>query len=121
MTKDIMFFDKTCNVYTIGYTKVWWSSKRAKTSLYSWIECNFEVKKRDIQNTELWKNDDILEYEVIVPIKYNSIRNNQNVELIDDTLWTIWTFIVSDIQSFKSLSGWVDCIMFIAKELQWQL
>ena len=115
-----MFFDKTCNVYSIAYTKVGWSSKRAKTAVYTWIECNFEVKKKGITEQETGKNVNILKYRVVLPITYNLVRNNYNIEVIDDTLWNMWEFIISDIQSFKSYTG-IDCITFIATEIQWQL
>lgn len=115
-----MYFDKTCNITTTTYTKVWWSSKRVDTTLYSWIECNFEVAKKGIEETETSKNKNALKYQVIVPIQYDLIRNNYNIELIDDTLWSVGMFVISDIQSFKSYTG-IDCIMFIATEIQWQL
>ena len=115
-----MFFDKTCNISSISYTKVGWSSKRVKTNVYTWIECNFEIAKRGIRETEIANNVNTLKYTIVLPIKYNLIRNNYNIEVIDDTLWSIGEFIISDIQSFKSFTG-IDCITFTATEIQWQL
>lgn len=115
-----MFYDKTCNISTISYTKVGWSSKRTETALYTWIECNFEVSRKGIKETDTSKNNNILKYEVTVPIQYNLIKNNYNIELIDNNLWSLWDFIISDIQSFSGLS-WIDCINFIASKTEWQL
>jgi len=116
-----MFFDKTCNIYSIAYTKVGWSSKRTKTTVYTWIECNFEVAKKGYTDQETANNVNALKYTIILPITYSLIRNNYNIEIIDDTLWSMWTFIISDIQSFKSYSWIVDNITFIATEIKWQL
>jgi len=116
-----MFFDKTCTIYETTYQKVWWTSKRVKSSIYENIECNFEVKRIMIKDTELGRNTDESKYVVVVPITYNKIRENYNVELIDPDLWSRWTYIINDVQADRSMGWWIDCITFIAKEIKWQL
>jgi hypothetical protein len=115
-----MFFDKSCNVSSVSYTKVGWTSKRTKASIYSEIECNFEINKKPLQDTQISKNSDLLKYKVVVPITYNLIRTNYIIELIDDTLWSLWDFIISNVQSFKSISWTINNISFTATEIQWQ-
>jgi hypothetical protein len=115
-----MFFDKKCNISTISYTKVGWDSKRTKTTLYSNIECNFELAKKGIIELEKSKNSNYMKYTINVPVQYNLIRNNYDIELIDDVLWSMGSFIIADIQSFKSISWSIDCITFTATESQWQ-
>lgn len=116
-----MFFDKICTIYNITYDKVDWSSSRVSALIYENIKCNFEVKSKWLQNLEIWKNADLLQYVVVLEIDKVLVRNNQQITLIDDVLWPIWEFIISDIQSFKSIRWWIDNITFNATLIEWQL
>jgi len=116
-----MFFDKICTIIQTTYNKVGWTSKRVNTPIYTDIECNFEVKRIQTYNEELGKNAIDLKYVVVVPIAYNLIREDYTVELIDPDLWSRWTYVITDVQADRSIGWWIDCITFIAKDIQWQL
>ena len=116
-----MFFDKTCTISQTTYVKVGWSSKRVNAPIYTDIECNFEIKREQIKDTNLGRNSDVLRYVVVIPITYDLVRENYTVELIDPDLWTKGDFIINDVQADRSIWGGIDCITFIAKEITWQL
>jgi len=116
-----MFLDKKCSIYSVSNSKVNWSTVRAKASIYSDIDCNFEVSKEPIYDTDLQRNSTELKYNVVIGRSNGLIRNNYIVNLIDDVFWDLWEFIISNIQSFKSALWDIDCITFTATETQWQL
>lgn len=116
-----MFFDKKCTISTTTYTTVWGVKKRAYTPLYSLIECNFEANEKRMSNTDYANNVELPTYIVVLPVKYNQIRPNQKIVLIDPVLWEVGTYITGTAQANKSISWLIDCITLPVYAQKWQL
>lgn len=115
-----MFFDKTCKIYSVTYTTVWWFAKKENVLLYNNIICNFEQNKKKLVNTEYANNVNVPDYVVVLPIQYNAVRENMVIELIDPVLWSMGEYIVSSVNADKSIWGGIDCITLYATIVKWQ-
>lgn len=115
-----MFFDKTCKVSAVTYTTVWGASKRTYNTIYDGIECNFEQTKQWLHTRDYAENVGLPKYEVVLPMTYNQVRENQTIELIDPVLWSMWLFIIGSVNASPSIGGGIDCITLFAHAMKWQ-
>lgn len=115
-----MFFDKQCTISAVTYTNVWGFPKRTYTDLYVWIPCNFELNKELLRGTDTGENVDMPKYTITIPIKYNQVRENFLIQLIDPVLGSVWQYIISRVSADQSISWHIDCITLYAQEIKWQ-
>jgi hypothetical protein len=103
-----MFFDKKCTISSVVYSKVRWSEIKTETTLYSLVECNFEPTSKVLTDTNLWRETDNNSYKVTLPVLYNQVRKWQTIELFENILWSIGTFVIENILVNQSISGYID-------------
>jgi hypothetical protein len=93
-----IFFDKTCSISSVSYTTVGGVAKRGYSTLYSNIPCDFyPPSKRTMESMQYAENVKDIRYEVVLPISYNAIRENQVIELIDPVLGNRGKYLVATV------------------------
>jgi len=114
-----MFFDKKCTISATSYEKLGWTEKRVYTDIYTEVECNFEANDKIMTERDYASNVELPTYTVVLPIKYNEVRENQKI-ILYDLLWERWTYITWIPQANQSITWVIDCITLPVFAQKWQ-
>ena len=87
--------DKRCTISSVTYTNVGGVAKRVYTALYTNIACDFYApSKKTIESLQYAENVQDVRYEVVLPVTYVGVRENQVIELIDPVLGNRGKYII---------------------------
>lgn len=114
------FFDKKCNIWETSFAKVNWSQTKTKNSIYSNIDCDFyKWTWWGLWQSQSIKEEDLNKYTVILKKDKTLIRQWQYIELIDNDLWSEWTFIVETVLAYRLPNWQIDNIELKVKPSIW--
>lgn len=101
------FFDKTCNITSIGSTYTWWEAVQTTTIIYTWIPCDF------YDNKGWYKQGLVIEqsettYTLVLQWDKTNVLKWQIVDIID---WvSLWKFIIDTILINRNINWVIDNI-----------
>ena len=97
-----IYLDKTCNIFNISNTFVWWEQVQNITTTYSNISCDFwEDKKWWFIRDWFVKEGSETSYKVIISWD-KTLQRWQIIELIDSGI-NFWKFIIAIIIPIKDI------------------
>jgi hypothetical protein len=98
-----MFLPHTCNVYSIGSTKINGATREGKIPLHTWIKCMFYRKKNiSLTDTGISRNTNVAQYDVIL-WWVADVKDWYIVELIDKSIGSLWDYRVHSVDINYSL------------------
>lgn len=98
-----MFLDKKCTIQSKTFIDTNWEQIPSFATIYTNIPCDFyqEQKNKYSMNKFVSQSNNNQFYVVLEPSRIN-VRQWHIIELIDNTMWTYWKFLVETIEFFRN-------------------
>lgn len=102
------FIDKDIIISQVSYTKVNWEPKPTSSTIFTW-KCDYwATSSRDLKETGLARDTSILFKDVLIEEYVNTVVIGDKVELFDINWISIGSFIIYELDKFRSLWGDID-------------
>ena len=102
------FVDKDIIISQVTYAKVNWEPKPTSNVIFTW-KCDYWASsRRDLRESVLARDTSILFKDVVIEEHVNTVVIGDMVELFDINWISIGSFIIYELDKFRSLWGDID-------------
>lgn len=88
----------TANIIRPIIINSWWEDYKSYETIYNPIKCRYYNNKQDLRNTNIWSETPLDTLNVIVEAWNSNIDVWDEIQIMDSTLSTIWTYLIYDVK-----------------------
>jgi len=102
-----MLLYQSCNIYNNSEVLVNWNTTPSRVIVYSNIKCKFWSNSSiSLWETNLSREDNKWKYNLVIEWDKNLVRSWYVVELLTDTIWSLWSYLIDEINEHHSVLSW---------------
>lgn len=94
----------TANITRPIIINSWWEDYKSYEVIYSSIKCRYYNNKQDLKNTNIWSETSLDSLNVIIEPTNSNIEVWDEIEILDSTLSSIWTYLISDVKAQRLIN-----------------
>lgn len=89
----------TANITRPIIINSWWEDYKSYETIYSSIKCRYYYNKQNLRNTNIWSETPLDNLNVIIDSANTNVKVWDEIEILDNTLSSIWTYLISDVKA----------------------